>query len=216
VPVDPVAAILGPGANATPPPADLNKPEIPAGNRPGTGCRTGGTGSIGTARTSGGGSRPRTGQRAAGRGKLRSYVVPEGTTKDTPPDSEAAERRSALAEAGIAKVVAFEQSCQRNPEVKPPYHKGYDIESRDIAGEIARYIEVKSISGLWDACGIGLTYPEFEKAQQLGDKYWLYVVERADQPDANIYEIQNPALKVDQFMYDDGWSQTAKTRGDSA
>jgi hypothetical protein len=62
---------------------------------------------------------------------------------------------------------------------------------------------------MWDACGVGLTYPEFEKAQDLGDKYWLYIVERADESDANIYQIQNPALKVDQFMYDDGWSQAA-------
>ena len=62
-----------------------------------------------------------------------------------------AHRRDALAEAGIAKVVALEQGCQRCPEVKPPHHEGYDIESRHTAGgEILRYIEVKSTQVLWD------------------------------------------------------------------
>lgn len=95
--------------------------------------------------------------------------------------------------------------------MKPPHHKGYDIESRDAASEIARYIEVKSISGRWDTRGVGVTCPEFEKAQQLGDKFWLYVVERADQPEARIYRIQDPARRVDQFMYDDGWSEAAES-----
>lgn len=210
---DSVTAILGPGASSTPPPSELNKSELPAGTRPGgsgAGGGPDGNGRPGGRRRIGGGSRPHTGQRGTRRGKLRSYVVHDGTPNDTPPDPEAAQCRSALAEAGIAKVVAYEQSCERKPDVKPHFHKGYDIESRDAAGEIVRYIEVKSMSGLWDECGVGLTYPEFEKAQQLGDKYWLYVVERADQSDTGIYPIQNPALKVDQFMYDDGWSEAAE------
>jgi hypothetical protein len=199
--------MLGPGAAPTPLPPELNKSESPAGTQPGAGGGPGGT--SGT-RTTGGGTRPRAGQRSAPGSKLRSYVIRNGTPPDGPPDSEASDRRSALAEFGIAKAVALEQSCQRQPEVKPHHHKGYDIESRDAAGEIIRYIEVKSLSGLWDTRGVGVTYPEFEKAQQLGQQFWLYVVERADQPDARIYQIQDPARKVDQFMYDDGWKDAAE------
>jgi hypothetical protein len=69
----------------------------------------------------------------------------------------------------------------------------------------------QSISGRWDTRGVGVTYPEFEKAQQLGDKFWLYVVERADQPEARIYRIQDQARKVDQFICDDGWSEAAES-----
>ena len=91
----------------------------------------------------------------------------------------------------------------------PPQHRGYDIESQNGPGKIERFIEVKSISGYWGTEGVGLTSPEFFKAVELGELYWLYVVERADQPDARIFCIQNPALKVDQFFYDDGWQAAA-------
>lgn len=147
----------------------------------------------------------------ASTGRLRSHVVRNPTSPDGPPDSEDSARRGALAEAGSAKVVAFEQGCQRHHEVKPPHHKGYDIESRDAARVIVRYIEVKCMSGCWDTRGVGVTYPEFEKAQQLGDKFWLHVVERADQPEARIHQVQDSARKVDQFLYDDGWSEAAES-----
>ena len=42
-------------------------------------------------------------------------------------------------------------------------------------------------------------------AQRLGQKFWLYVVERADQDDFCITRIQNPAQRVNEFMFDDGW-----------
>jgi hypothetical protein len=94
----------------------------------------------------------------------------------------------------------------------PKNHPGYDIESRDTSGEIERYIEVKSRSGLWGDDGVGLTSTQFSKARELGEQYWLYVVENAAQPDAQIYRIQNPAGKVEQFLYDAGWQDTAEPK----
>jgi hypothetical protein len=97
--------------------------------------------------------------------------------------------------------------------VKPPKFPGYDIESKDEAGNILRYIEVKSVSGDWGSDGVGLTRTQFEKAREIGDRYWLYVVERADKPNTQIHCIQDPARRVDQFLFDDGWRDAANDEG---
>lgn len=92
----------------------------------------------------------------------------------------------------------------------PANNPGYDVESRDGSGEIVRYIEVKSLSGAWGEKGISLTRTQFEKARELGERYWLYVVEWADQDEKfRIYRIQNPANQVNQFLYDNGWKELA-------
>lgn len=94
-------------------------------------------------------------------------------------------------------------------------HPGYDVESKDAAGSVLRYIEVKSLSGDWGSLGAALTRPQFEKSEELGDRYWLYVVERATQHDFRIHRIQNPGCQVNQFIYDDGWRDLAE-KDDSA
>jgi hypothetical protein len=148
------------------------------------------------------------GQRPPRRGRLRTYVIKDPTPSDGPPDTKGHQERSAVGAAGIAKVVEFERALGCDPKVMPHHNPGYDIESRDPAsGTILRYIEVKSLSGLWGQDGVGLTTTEFLKAQEMGDLFWLYVVEHAQQPDGRIHCIQNPAGKVDQYFYDDGWQQ---------
>jgi len=92
----------------------------------------------------------------------------------------------------------------------PINHKGYDIESKDAKGNIVRYIEVKAIGTGWGSSGVGLSDAQFHKALELGDKFWLYVVEHAERDDCRIYPIQNPARKANQFFYDDGWKQASE------
>jgi hypothetical protein len=96
--------------------------------------------------------------------------------------------------------------------VLPQNHEGFDIESRTSDGTLARFIEVKALSGEWGVTGAGLSKPQFDKAVELGDQYWLYVVERAEQNDYRIYRIQNPARQVNQFIYDSGWRGLAEER----
>jgi hypothetical protein len=117
--------------------------------------------------------------------------------------SEAA--RNATEQAGVDRVVEFEMEAGREPTVMPCNHPGYDIESCNAAGDVERYIEVKSLSGRWDRQGVGLTRTEFERANAFRDAYWLYVVERAQQKDSEIHRIQNPGARVTQFFYDRGW-----------
>jgi hypothetical protein len=51
---------------------------------------------------------------------------------------------------------------------------------------------------------------EFNKAREIGDRYWLYVVERAEHADFRVLRIHDPARKVDQYFYDDGWRGLAE------
>lgn len=92
----------------------------------------------------------------------------------------------------------------------PHENPGYDIESRDIAGNVLRYIEVKSVASLWDSQGVGLSATQFNTGHLYKEQYWLYVVERAEALEARIYRIQDPARLVDQFLYDDGWRDLAE------
>lgn len=87
----------------------------------------------------------------------------------------------------------------------PPFNPGYDIISRAPNGGTLRYIEVKSVSSDWGELGVGLTRTEFGKAREEAALYWLCIVERALDDDAKIHYIQDPANKVDEFLYDVGW-----------
>jgi hypothetical protein len=89
-------------------------------------------------------------------------------------------------------------------------YKGFDIKSFNRAGKAERYIEVKSTSIEWGAYGVRLSVAQFEKSVQEGGRYWLYVVERADQPDAKIYCIQNPAARITNYCFDKGWKDLDK------
>ena len=88
-------------------------------------------------------------------------------------------------------------------------YEGYDIESRDALGTLERVIEVKGLTGKWGGMGVKLSASQFQCAQEKGDEFWLYVVEFAGKPDETIYCIQDPARRVDEFRYDDGWEQAA-------
>lgn len=116
---------------------------------------------------------------------------------------------SAVDRAGIARVLKFEQEAGRFPVEMPHENPGYDIESRDAGGAVLRYIEVKSISGDWDSLGVALSSRQFNTAHLYNEQFWLYVVERAEQADARVYPIQDPARRVNQFFYDDGWRSVA-------
>ena len=43
-----------------------------------------------------------------------------------------------------------------------------------------------------------------------GDLFWLYVVEYAEKDEFKMYRIQNPPLKANHFMFDDGWRSFAE------
>lgn len=140
--------------------------------------------------------------------RLISYV--DWDEKDSL-DKEIRNDKSRLYEisrAGIQKVIEYEITHGRravDKNVETTHHPGYDIESIDSNGE-TRFIEVKALSGLWDSSNpVRLTKSEYETAIGLKDKYWLYVVENLDSGNPTIYPIQDPAGKVNYYLFDHGW-----------
>lgn len=174
-----------------------------------------------------GGSRKRSGGEAQGEGRtkdrklkgprararqerLRSYVFigddgDRGTRGDEEPD------RSPTDIAGVARVLAYEASAGRTATEMAHSNPGYDVQSKDKSGQLKRIIEVKSTSAEWGVMGVMLSKTQFDKALAEGDRYWLYVVEHAeDDEKARIYRIQNPAHRVSYFGFDGGWKEVAE------
>ena len=148
-------------------------------------------------------------------GRLRSYVVTGKDESDASDDGErpgqAPADTSPVDQAGIRRVVAHERAEGRHPEVMPHENPGYDIIARDGTGRILRHIEVKSISGIWDDMGVGLSRTQFDFALQHRDTFWLYVVEYAlDDKRARVLRIADPAGRAEEFRFDDGWSAVSE------
>lgn len=140
--------------------------------------------------------------------RLRSYVYPEDTLSTKNEDPLAANKRTEVAERGVERVMQYEREQDRFPrdmEKVQVHHPGYDIESKTGDGTI-RYIEVKSLSGVWDSQNPAeVTKFEFETAKKKGEDFWLYVVELVESDDYHIHIIQNPATRVEYFLFDHGW-----------
>jgi len=142
-------------------------------------------------------------------GRFGTYVYYKDPDEDVDETESDVEKIRNIDRAGIDLVLDFEREAGRTPKEMPHQHPGYDIKSFDEYGVVARYIEVKSTADDWGQRGVGLTHTQFEKAQELGKHYWLYVVERAESDDAQVYPVQDPANMVNRFYYDDGWRAVA-------
>jgi len=155
-----------------------------------------------------GGGKTRTPKKRRKSSRLVSYVYPEDAQSITPGDSDRRTRLKKIEKVGIQKVIADESlyhRTARDMNEEQPNHQGYDLESDDQQGNL-RYIEVKALSGVWDAQSPAqMTKNEFEEARRLGDQFWLYIVEYAGSEDAQIYRIQNPAHRAGYYLFDHGW-----------
>ncbi len=142
--------------------------------------------------------------------KLRSYVTPEPDNEgDTDPiEKEKAAKRTEVDEAGIRHVMQLEKEQGRLPKEMPHHNVGFDVISSEPDGN-TRYIEVKSLSGYWGTTGAGLSKAQYNEARKRGNSFWLYVVENALDSSPNIYQIQNPAERIDQYLFDDGWQDVS-------
>jgi hypothetical protein len=140
--------------------------------------------------------------------RLVSYVYPEDASTTRTQSEEVTLHRTKIGQLGVEKVMAYERDHERTPtdmETVQVHHPGYDIKSIDKLGRV-RYIEVKSFSGLWDSQNPAqVTKTEFDTARELGDSYWLYVVEQVETDQVKIYPIRNPANRSDYYLFDYGW-----------
>jgi hypothetical protein len=140
--------------------------------------------------------------------RLRTYVIREGAPGSgdgLETDEAQAERRTAIEEAGVHRVVEAEQRAGWVPEVMPPGNPGFDIRSLSPIGDV-RLIEVKATAVEWGEQGVAVSHRQFLTSLDEEDRFWLYVVERADDDDNyRVYRIFNPGGRVDQFIFDGGW-----------
>lgn len=154
--------------------------------------------------------------------RLRSYVVPPSPDDgSSTSDEESDGRISAVDAAGMKEVLRTERQHDRSPEdmnETNPGNEGYDVRSFYEDGELARWIEVKSTAGAWDRMGVAVSPAQFRFAQRDGaEQCWLYVVEYALDPDRRcVWCVQDPAERVTDFMFDDGWKGLADPPGGSS
>ena len=58
---------------------------------------------------------------------------------------------------------------------------------------------------------VGLSRTQFDCARDHGSAYWLYIVERAGNPDqVRIVRVQDPAGRARTFTFDQGWASIAE------
>jgi hypothetical protein len=197
--------ILGTGHNPPTPPPDNNEGGGFSGTssvNKGSGHGTG-SGSGGRATTHSTGSSQRT--------EFHSYVGIH-TSDPAHNGDETDEQKLALENAAIQFIK--EQDGDQFAEIRrmPQMNEGYDLEAINEQCEVVRYIEVKAMRCAWVGRPATLSSPQFKKSQLEEDKFWLYVVEKAGQPEAKIYRIQNPSGKTSYFTLDDGWSNIAEEK----
>jgi hypothetical protein len=149
---------------------------------------------------------------------MRSYVVPEQGSKERkemlPLDQT--ERNAAIDEAAMIAVIGYEESRRCKVERMPHLNPGHDIISRSSDTSEKRIIEVKGLEGEWTERGVKLTRTQIMNAEEYGDEFWLYVVERALDPQGGkIHAIQNPFFKASEFWFDYIWREIANETGDA-
>ena len=151
--------------------------------------------------------------------RLLSYVRKKQEESPNAEEKEGlSEHNLAVEVVARAAVCAYEKARGRVAEQMAQTHPGYDIISRNpLTGE-DRFIEVKGVNGEWNQTGVGLSRLQFSNAQDYGDRYWLYVVEFASDPEhSRVHAIRSPATQVTSFMFDGNWRDAvADERADPA
>ena len=139
--------------------------------------------------------------------RLLSYVRKSAEIQsDSEPDETISEHNLGVEVLARAAVCDYEKARGRVTEQMAQTHPGYDIISRNpLTGE-DRFIEVKGVNGEWNQTGVGLSRLQFSNAQDYGNRYWLYVVEFASDPQhTRVHPIKSPATQVTAFMFDGNW-----------
>ena len=122
---------------------------------------------------------------------------------DDNPEALSHEQRLALEEAAIQKILELESTLERTSQ----NNAGYDLYNPEEDGKV---VEVKSMSGSLEDRPATMTRTQFHTALELSEKYWLYVVEYADDPTrSRIRKIQNPAQRVQTFTFNRSWFESS-------
>lgn len=145
-------------------------------------------------------------------GRLLSYVDgphdPDRPTTEGGPDQAGV--RDAVGKAAVAYAMATLAKRWASLTEMPHNNPGYDVRALTAGGD-EEFIEVKGQGGAWTQEGVALTPKELLTAQQMGERYWLCVVEFAeDEKRRQLSLLKNPFGLALQFRYDVGWKAAAE------
>src|SRR5690606_13141271 len=175
------------------------------GGSQGNGSGHGTTGDMGARKGGGQGKRP---PGHAGGRPFISYVGMHPNDEGPDPDGLDQAARMQIEGRAIDLIIALEPALRRTQEGNP----GFDLFEADSHGRQTRWVEVKSMTGTLKDHPVGLSRTQFECAREMGDAYWLYVVEHASDPEqARVLRIQNPIGKARTYTFDCGWTHVAQT-----
>ena len=137
-----------------------------------------------------------------------SYVGISSEYDDTDPDGLKHSDRMKLERSAIKVILDSEPGWQQTP----PNNPGFDLYRGATMETATHWCEIKAMTGTLDDRPVGISRTQFELAEKHRDKYWLYIVERAETSDAKIVRIQDPAGKAKTFTFDQGWRAVAERR----
>lgn len=177
------------------------------GGRPPTG-RDGG-GPPGASQLGTGGGKPGPPRHEGNGGGSRRFIsfVAVSPDEDADPDGLSAPDRRELEETAITFILTREPDWHRTEPLNP----GFDLYRTNDRDEVIGWCEVKAMSGTLEERPVGLSHTQFEYAQERGEAYLLYVVERAGSEDPELVRVRNPAGQARTFTFDRGWREIAET-----
>ena len=170
-------------------------------------------GSPGDGRPRPGGSQSSRSSRSIGRNRRAVTYVRSDGESSREQSEEVTEQRTEVDLAAIEIVLQYERREGRVPEAKDHFHPGYDIESKGTDEALERIIEVKGLSGSWNDFGVGVKPRQVEECRREPERFWLYVVEFALEPErAQVFAILNPVSLIDEYRFDGGWKELSRER----
>ncbi len=219
---------------------DINGDDIPDGTydpagdddvgRSGSGATGGGSGNRAGSSGNGSGGKPgaskaeRTGmggnatnktrdhqdERSPGSNGSRQFISYLGSHPDDEgpdPDGLNRDKRMHIEAEAIEKIIGLEPNLRRTKKG----NEGFDLYEKDGAGNVVRWVEVKSMTGSWKDRPVGMSRAQFDLALKKREAFWLYVVEHASEIEAaRVVRIQDPAGRARTFTYDSGWLSIAE------
>lgn len=146
------------------------------------------------------------------RNKLRSYVQNEQSSEseDYREPDESIPARKEMGDRAELFVLNDLQRKGYLAKRMPENNAGFDIQAVDkLNGEIF-LVEVKGDSFAWGDKGVGISKIQYEYARENQSSYYLAVVENVRTDNPRIHYIQNPAMQITEYRFDQGWKGIAR------
>jgi len=117
-------------------------------------------------------------------------------------------------QASLNVCIQFEENAGRRPLAMPGDTTTHDIQSGRISDPEARLIRVYATKTTWERHPVLLSKTDALAARTFGHQYWLYIVERANDPRRRrIFRLQDPFSQIASYAFDEGWKTELEQDG---